>query len=329
MLATLALAAASLAAPPGVLQVDLHLDTPHQLHARGVGLDGAGLEAGLAQLRAGGTNVPVMVLWPPRAADHWPHVQAVLARLERELDARDELALVRDPAAARRVVADGGVAVVLALEGAHGLGEGPWEPRLDALHARGLSMLGLTWSMSNRFAGSSGDGGGGLTAEGRRLVSRARALGLLLDLSHASRATTLEVCGDSPVPVVASHSGALALQDHPRNLSDEEIRCIAASGGVIGLNFHAPFLGGGADLARVADHADHLAEIGGKGVVALGSDFDGMIRTPAGLPDASHLPALWAELARRGWTEAELAGVRGENFMRAWAAAWAARSASP
>lgn len=324
MLATLALAAASLAASPVVVQADLHLDTPHQLHARQLGLDAEGLEAGLAQLAAGGTNVPVMVLWPPRSADHWPHVEAVLDRLERELDARDELALVRDPAAARRVVADGGVAVVLALEGAHGLGEGPWEPRLAELHARGLSMLGLTWSMSNRFAGSSGDGGGGLSEEGRALLARARELGLLVDLSHASRATTLEVCRDSPVPVVASHSGALALQDHPRNLSDEEIRCIAATGGVVGLNLHAPFLGGAADVGRVADHAEHLARVGGKGLVALGSDFDGMIRTPQGLEDASRLPALWAELGRRGWTEAELVGLRGENFMRAWAAARAA-----
>ena len=304
------------------MQVDLHLDTPHQLHAKDLSLDAAeGLEAGLPQLRAGGTNVAVMVLWPPRKADHWPHVQAVLGRLERELDGQDTVALVRDAAAARRVARAGGIGVVVALEGTHGLGaEGDWRSRLAALDARGLSLLGLTWSMSTRFAGSSGDGGGGLTEEGRELVAEARQRGLVLDVSHASRQTTMEVCRDSPVPVIASHSNAHAVVAHGRNLTDEEIRCIAESGGVIGLNFHATFVGPQADVARVADHADHLASVGGRGVVALGSDYDGLIRKPAGLPDASDIPALWTELLRRGWTEAEVAGVRGENFLRAWAA---------
>ena len=98
------------------------------------------------------------------------------------------------------------------------------------------------------------------------------------------------------------------------------IRCIAETGGVIGLNFHAPFVGaaGNANVSRVADHADYLARVGGHRVVALGSDFDGYIKKPTGLEDASKVPALWAELARRGWTEEQLRGVRGENFMRAW-----------
>ena len=84
MLATLCLAIASVLPSIGAsettpMQADLHLDTPHQLHAKDLSLDAAaGLEAGLSQLRAGGTNVAVMVLWPPRKADHWPHVQAVL-----------------------------------------------------------------------------------------------------------------------------------------------------------------------------------------------------------------------------------------------------------
>jgi len=148
----------------------------------------------------------------------------------------------------------------------------------------------------------------------------ARARGVVLDVSHASRATTLEVCKDAPAPVIASHSDAHALTAVARNLTDEEIRCIAATGGVIGLNFHAPFVGPGADISRVADHADHLARIGGHGVVALGSDYDGFIKKPKGLEHAGKVPALWAELRRRGWTDAEIRGAQGENFMRAWAA---------
>ena len=78
--------------------------------------------------------------------------------------------------------------------------------------------------------------------------------------------------------------------------------------------------GSGADVAKVADHADYLKKIGGAGVVALGSDFDGLIKTPEGLTDAGDIPNLWAELKRRGWTEDELRGVQGANFMRTWQA---------
>ncbi len=307
-----------------VVQADLHLDTPSMMVERGLPFDApAGLEAGLPQLRAGGTNLAVEVLWPRRHGDHLARTRLLARRVGQEVERLDDLVLVRSPAEARAAAEAGRIGVVLALEGAHGLGPGPWRPVLDELQAQGLAILGLTWSISNRFAGSSGDGGGGLTPEGRALVDHARRKGLLIDLSHASRATTLEVCRTSPVPVIASHSDAWALQPVARNLTDEEIRCIAATGGVIGVNFHAPFLGRTRDVAAVADHVEHVARIGGRAVVALGSDFDGFIRPPEGLPDASALPRLWEELRRRGWSEGDLAGLRGENFLRAWQAALA------
>lgn len=319
LLAAFLLVAPADAAPP--VQADLHLDTLTQLYTRGLPLDAPkGLEAGLVQLQQGGTNVAVFALWPPRNVDGRARALALLERFEAE-DARlDALALARTPEEARRLVAEGRVAALLSLEGAHGLGE-DWSATLDLLAARGLSMIGLSWSFSTPFAGSSGDAGGGITAEGERLLARARALGLLVDVSHLSRAATLAVCQQSPVPVVASHSSAYALAARGRNLTDEEIRCVAATGGVIGVNFHRPFLGGSGDLAEVADHLDHLRRVGGDGVVALGSDYDGLIQTPTGLEDASRLPALWDELRRRGWTEAQITGARGENFLRAWATA--------
>ena len=208
------------------------------------------------------------------------------------------------------------------LEGAHGIAESGLEG-LRRLQGRGLSMLGLTWSFSNDYAGSSGDGGGGLTTKGRELVAEARRLGVLVDVSHASRATTLDVCRGASIPVIASHSGAAALRAVPRNLSDEEIACIAATGGVIGLNLHGPFLGDAPSVKVAADHLEHLREVGGIGVVALGSDYDGIIQPPPDLKTAADLGKLWDELRRRGWTEPMLDAVRGENFLRAW---WVARS---
>ena len=306
--------AAALAAD---IQADLHLDTPTQLHRGNVGLDAPGLEAGISQLRAGGTNVAVMVVWPPRDAKWEAYTDALLSRMETEDRRLEDVTLARTPAEARAIAAAGGVAMLYALEGAHGIDTRGVEG-LRALHARGLSMLGLTWSFSNRYAGSSGDGGGGLTIEGRALVAEARRLGVVIDLSHASKQTTLEVCAGSPVPVIASHSDAAAVRPHVRNLTDEEIACIAATGGVIGLNLHAPFLGTPADVKRAADHVEHLRKVGGIGVVALGSDYDGMITTPEGLATAADLGKIWEELRRRGWTTAELTQLRGENFLRAW-----------
>jgi membrane dipeptidase len=319
------LAVLAVAALAAEIQADLHLDTPTQLHRNGVGLDApSGLEAGLGALRAGGTNVAVEVLWPPRnAKDPSAHVDLLLGLVEENDRRLDDVSIARTPAEARAIAGAGGVALVLALEGAQGL-DGPtpgdWRLRLSALEARGLQIVGLTWSFSNRFAGSSGDSGQGLTDEGTALVAQLAKDGVIVDLSHASRATTLEVCGASKVPVIASHSDSYTLHAHARNLTDDEIRCIAATGGVIGVNFHATFVGGTRDVKAVADQADAIARIGGFASVALGSDFDGIIKVPTGLEDASRLPALWAELRARGWTDAQIRGMRGENFLRVWEA---------
>ena len=315
----------ALAESPTV-QVDLHLDTPTQMLNLRLPLDSpSGLEAGLPQLRQGGTNVVIEVLWPPRKGDHRAKAYALLQTVQAQIDRLEDVELALSPSDVRATVARGRVAILYSMEGAHGLGhDDRWRETFLDFYSQGLRLLGLTWSFSNRFAGSSGDQGGGLTAEGRVLVHMARERGVVLDVSHASRQTTLEVCRDAPAPVIASHSNVWALTPVARNLTDEEIRCIAATGGVIGLNFHAPFVGPGADVSRVADHADHLARIGGHGVVALGSDFDGHIKKPRGLEHAGRVPALWAELKRRGWTDAQLRGVQGENFLRAWTAAQAA-----
>jgi len=289
-----------------------------------VGLDAPDLQAGLPALRAGGIDAVVYAVWPGKRAQAADRAQALLdfALVE---DARlDAMEIALDPDHLQAIVDRGHVAVVLGLEGAHGLEPGGLST-LDRWFDAGVRVLGPAWSFSNAYAGSSGDGGGGLSAQGHALLARAAALGMVLDLSHMSDTATLEACRRSPAPVMASHSDARALNAHPRNLADEGIRCIAERGGVMGLALHAPFLGLGADVARAADHAGHVRAIGGAGATALGTDFDGWIRTPSGLGSAADLPALWAALAERGWSEAEIAGMQGANFLRVWRAAWAAR----
>jgi membrane dipeptidase len=308
-------------------RVDLHVDTPTQMVRRNVGLDDPALESGLDDMRAGGTNVVVEVLWPPREPANpaaWAaQVERLFSKVEAEDKRLDGVAMARTPTEARAILAAHQIAMLVAIEGAHGI-EAGGVASLAGLHARGLSLIGLTWTFSNQFAGSSGDApagasaGTGLTADGRALVAAANALGVVIDVSHASDATTMEACALSSAPVIASHSDADGVRAHARNLSDDAIRCIAQKGGVIGLNFHAPFVGQPANVAKVADHADYLKKLGGAGVVALGSDYDGLITTPAGLTDAGDLESLWDELRRRGWSESDVRGAQGENFMRAW-----------
>jgi len=301
------------------IQADLHLDTPTQFHRKGLAFDAPeGLEGGLAQLKAGGTNLAIEVLWPPRSGDPRAHVYGLMERLQSEDERLDDVVLVKTPRRAIREIESGRISFLIALEGAHGLGQENWEATLEDLHRNGLSILGLAWSFSNQFIGSSGDGGAGLTNKGKTLVRYSREMGIILDVSHASKVGTLQVCTNSPVPVIASHSNAAAIHPHARNLSDEEIKCIAKTGGVIGLNFHRPFLGGTADIAQVVAHADHIAKLVGHQALALGSDFDGLIQPANGLATAADLDALWLALRHAGWTREQIDGLRGGNFYRAW-----------
>lgn len=144
----------------------------------------------------------------------------------------------------RRAKAAGRVAIFLAVEGGHAL-----EDSLDnlrALHALGVRYLTLTWNNGNDWAGSSiGDGGtrtGGLTAFGRQVVEELQRLGMMVDVSHASSATLRDVLAIARRPILASHSSARALADHPRNLTDDELRAIAAAGGIINVNFYSRFI---------------------------------------------------------------------------------------
>lgn len=303
-------------APPVEVQVDLHVDTPSRLVDEGMSFDDPRLEAGIPRLREAGTNLVVEALWPARRTPT-ARVHQLLDRMTEEDERRDDVAIVRSPDDALDAIRAGRIALVLGIEGAHGLAE-DWQADVAALDHRGLRVLGLTWSLSNRFAGSSGDRGGGLTAEGRALLAEVERRGWIVDLSHASRATTLEVCRTARSPVIASHSGATAICDVPRNLTDEEIGCIAATGGVIGLNLHAPFLCGAADLTAAVAHLEHLARIGGRDAVSLSTDFDGTIQVPSGLEHEGKVTAILDALRARGWNDDEIRGVRGENFLRAW-----------
>ena len=145
------------------------------------------------------------------------------------------------------------------------------------------------------------------------------SLGMIIDISHVGPQTVSDIFAASKNPIIASHSGAYALCNHYRNLTDSQIRAIASRGGIIGIVFYPPFLvpTGTARLEDVVRHIDYIKNLVGVDYVALGSDFDGMDgASPVGLEDVSHFPAVTEALLQLGYTKQDVRKILGENFMR-------------
>ena len=240
----------------------------------------------------------------------------------------ERLRLATSAAAVGASRSAGRLAVLVAVEGGHAIEDSI--ERLRELHAAGARYMTLTWNNGTSWAGAAeGLGGtrrGGLTAFGRDVVREMNRLRMLVDVSHVSEATFWDALDASDAPVIASHSNARALCDHWRNLRDEQLRAVGESGGVVGLNFFSEFVdpefgrrAGRAPLALLADHADHLAAVAGIDHVALGSDFDGIRFTPAGLDDVTCLPVLVQALLDRGWRDDDVRRLLGANAMRVMA----------
>ena len=155
-----------------------------------------------------------------------------------------ELLFATTAADVRRAKAEGKVAILIGVEGGHAI-ENSLQ-NLEELYHRGARYMTLTWNNGNDWAGSSigvdGTRTGGLTDFGRQVVRRMNELGMLVDVSHVSDSTFFDAIAASTAPVIASHSSARALNNHPRNLGDDQLRAIARNGGVVNVNFYSRFL---------------------------------------------------------------------------------------
>jgi membrane dipeptidase len=229
---------------------------------------------------------------------------------------RGQLTLVRSAAdldafLERRAADPTLVAGLLAIEGAHALDDDL--ANVERLDRAGFRMVGLTHFFDNAFAGSAhGLAKGGLTGAGRELVSELELRRILVDVAHASAATIDDVLAIATRPVVASHTGVRAVADNQRNLTDEQLRGIAATGGVVGIGFW-PTACGGDDAAAIARSIAHAVSVVGADHVGLGSDFDGAVPTPF---DVSGMGLLTAALLDAGLDERTIAAVMGGSAVR-------------
>ncbi|RPF71326.1 dipeptidase [Aurantiacibacter spongiae] len=237
------------------------------------------------------------------------------AKLERAAEASGgSLVLVRngsDLGQVRRTGAPGPVAAMLSVEGLHDL-EGDLD-NLDRLYAAGVRMAGLTHFFDNFLAGSMhGTTKGGLTDAGREAVRRMERMGMVVDIAHCSHACVADVLAMARRPVVSSHGGVQATCRENRNLTDAEIRGIAATGGIVGIGY---WPGAVCDTspAAIARAIRHVADVAGVDHAALGSDFDGAVTTRF---DTSHLVQVTQALMDAGFTDSEIGKVMGGNALR-------------
>ena len=199
---------------------------------------------------------------------------------------------------------------LLAIEGLHDL-EGRAE-NLDRLYAAGFRMAGLVHFFDNELGGSMhGEAKTGLTPFGRAIVRRMEARGIIVDVAHASPAVIADVIAMARRPVVSSHGGVQATCRVNRNLSDAQIRGIAATGGLIGIGYWDGAVCSTSPDAVAAAIA-HVRDLVGIDHVALGSDFDGAVTTAF---DTAGLAHVTDALLRRGFSEEEIGRVMGGNLL--------------
>lgn len=302
--------------------VDAHCDTLTVLAKQGRSLgekSGAG-HLDLPRLLLGGVNLQFFAAFvgPEHRDNPLARALEIIDTFHREMESCtglvDQACTFTDIS---RIIAGGKVASLLTVEGGEALAG-----RLEVVrifYRLGVRALTLTWNGRNELAdGVSESGtGGGLTAFGVSVVKEMNRLGMLVDVSHLSPRGFWDVMGESAAPVAATHSNCRAICDHPRNLDDDQIKALAAGGGVVGLCFYPPFVHGEApSLETWLDHAEHLAGLAGADCIGIGSDFDGMEAPISDLADVTRLPLVAGGLLRRGFSEEEVQKILGGNWIR-------------
>ena len=308
--------------PPGV--VDLHCDTPWQVRTKGrpPSLPEGHITA--EKLRQGHYVGITLVMYAPDHAHDHPtpaDLDDLAATIDKIVAANDIFRKAPAPGSAAGLLgarSDGKVDAFMSIEGSQALSGDITQ--IDRFIARGVRLVGLVHARDNALAGSSGGtSNGGLTALGKQLAERVYADGALVDVSHMSDAAfsdLVPIAKAAGAPIVATHSNARAVCDNKRNLTDEQLKTIADSGGVAGLNLHGKFVHRGkAKLEHAVEQVLHMVKVAGIDHVAIGTDFDGG-EPLHDLEDASHMPALAEALRAKGLGEDDVRKVFHRNALR-------------
>jgi len=328
--------------------------------------DTIAMHTDLARLAKGHVGAQFWSVYVSANLNEQQAVQATLEQIDvtKRLIARNsgKLELVTTANGAQRAMKAGRVASLIGMEGGHSIGSSL--AVLRQMYELGARYMTLTHSLNTPWADSATDAPkhNGLTPFGKDVVREMNRLGMLVDLSHVSEKTMMDVLDLTSVPVIFSHSGARAVNGHARNVPDSVLARLKANGGVVMAVGYPDFIsekrrqwnanlaaeearlkslsrgdpdavaraldawraanpGPTASVRDWADHIDHIRQIAGIDAVAIGGDYDGVDTTPVDAPDVSGYPALFTELARRGYSQTDLEKVASRNIARVLRAA--------
>lgn len=283
---------------------DLHCDTPFEMYKKKTGLLDGPLHISLKKTARYPRYAQVMAIWTQHSLESeaaWEQFHAIYRDFISKIPP-EKAALCRSAADYRQAAALGKRPLFLAVEGASLLC-GKLE-RLSVLYELGVRFLTLVWRETDIIGGAF-DTSEPLTPFGREVVKACFALGIVVDLSHASDAVTeecLDLAAAAGRAVAATHSNSRSVYPHPRNLTDEAAKKIAACGGLVGISMAPQHLDepGEANIQSVCRHIQHDLSLGIGGHLAFGCDFDGIDKTPAGIRDVSDLFKVAGALKKEG-----------------------------
>jgi microsomal dipeptidase-like Zn-dependent dipeptidase/gamma-glutamyl-gamma-aminobutyrate hydrolase PuuD len=323
-----------------ILTVDSHTDTP-MVYAGAFDLGkriGGAFNApfteskmNLPLMECGHLDATFMVAYVPQGErtatayeQVWEYTQERLSQLLRQEQLHpSRVGIARTCAEALQLKQERRKALFLAVENGYAIGTDL--ARLQRLKAWGVSYLTLCHNGANDIcdAATGAPEWNGLSAFGRSVVGEMNRLGIMVDVSHASEATFYDVLNASAQPVIASHSSVRALCNHPRNLTDDQIRALAARGGVVQICLYTGFIRTnsgetGCPAATLSDalrHIHHVVRLVGVDHVGIGSDFDGGGEL-IGCRAANELIQITVRLLEDGFSDQEIQKIWGGNLMR-------------
>ena len=309
-----------------MLTLDTHCDTPMKFDQQ-VHFDqrDSRILVDLHKMTEGRLDATIMVAYLRQLERDKAGLDAAFAKADRLLNeieamvaqSADSVAIAYTPDDLCRLKREGRCALMLGIENGYALGDDA--SRVEYFRRRGVVYMTLCHNGDNDLCDSArgNQEHGGLSDFGRMVISEMNRVGMMVDLSHAAEASFYQAIEASRTPIVCSHSSARALCDHPRNLTDDQLRALAASGGVVQVCLYEGFLRkeGGATIEDAVRHICHMVEVAGIDHVGIGTDFDGDGGI-IGCADASEVINLTRRLRAKGFGAEEIEKLWGGNFLR-------------
>ena len=306
--------------------LDSHTDTPMVFPGEfNIGRKEGG-KVNLPLMEEGLTDVAFMVAYIPQGKRDEHSLQAATDYATERLNqviAQEKknpgrMGIARSPEEIRTLKAQGKKAICLAIENGYALGKNL--DNIAKFRDMGVQYITLCHNGDNDICDSARGKNEwrGLSPFGKEVIREMNRQGVLIDLSHASERSFFQALENSEVPIVATHSSARALCDHPRNLTDEQLKALAERGGVAQVCFYKGFINEDAEKASLSDairHINHMVEIMGIDHVGIGSDFDGDGEL-IGCSATNELINITMRLLKEGYSENDIRKIWGENFLR-------------